>query len=54
MAIDPEIVLTDTRPNTIAPKNSNTAAMYMADRFDKAPDPTDVPNALATSLAPVP
>ena len=40
-------------PNTNAPKNSKIPAINIALRLDKAPEPTLVPKALATSLAPL-
>lgn len=36
-----------------APENSNTAAVSTACRSDRAPDPTEVPIAFATSFAPM-
>ncbi len=41
-------------PARNAPANSKIAAMTIAWRTVMAPDPTDVPIALATSLAPIP
>ncbi len=41
-------------PASTAPRNSNIAAMTTAWRRLNAREPTDVPMALATSLAPIP
>tara|TARA_R110000787_G_scaffold21174_6_gene62780 strand:+ start:763 stop:978 length:216 start_codon:yes stop_codon:yes gene_type:complete len=41
-------------PATAAPANSKIAATIIAVRTEMAPEPTDVPSALATSLAPIP
>jgi hypothetical protein len=53
LAIPPAMVLVTAAPSPIAPENSNTAAITVACRKVRAPDPTEVPKALATSLAPV-
>ena len=48
------IVLVTLPPARAAPANSKMAATMMAVRTVMAPDPTEVPSALATSLAPIP
>ena len=48
------IVLVTLTPAIKAPENSKTAAMIIAYLMLIAPDPTDVPIALATSFAPIP
>ena len=50
----PAMVFVTTRPRIIAPRNSKMAAMKMAWLRVNAPEPTDVPKALATSFEPVP
>ena len=47
------IVLVTDPPTSIAPPNSKIAATMMAFRRVSAPEPTDVPIALATSFAPI-
>ncbi len=48
------MVLVTCPPARKAPENSKTAAMMTACRTEIAPEPTDVPMALATSFAPMP
>ncbi len=48
------MVLVTWPPARKAPENSKIAAMMIALRTVMAPDPTEVPMALATSLAPTP
>ena len=48
------IVSVTCPPASAAPANSNTAAMRIAVLTVIAPEPTDVPMTLATSLAPIP
>eukprot|EP00166_Cyanidium_caldarium_P002246 ctg_225.g87 len=47
-----EMVRVTDEPKSTAPENSHTAPMASALPMDTAPVPTDVPSALATSLAP--
>ncbi len=47
------IVWLTWEPTMNAPENSNTAAVSTACRSDRAPDPTEVPIAFATSFAPM-
>lgn len=47
------IVLVTCVPISRAPENSSTAAVSTAWRMVRAPEPTEVPIALATSLAPM-
>jgi len=49
----PEMVCATGDPTKKAPANSHTAARRTALRIVSAPLPTDVPKALATSLAPM-
>ena len=48
------IVLVTCPPATAAPRNSKMAAIMIAVLTVIAPEPTDVPMTLATSLAPIP
>lgn len=48
------MVFVETRPRIIAPRNSKHAAIKIAWLRVNAPEPTEVPKALATSLEPVP
>ena len=48
------MVLVTLPPAIAAPPNSNMVAMMIAVPTVMAPEPTDVPMALATSLAPMP
>ena len=48
------MVLVTFPPAIKAPENSKIAAMIIACLILIAPDPTEVPSALATSFAPIP
>jgi hypothetical protein len=54
LAMDPATVLVTAPPRVTAPVNSKIAAMTTALHNFKVLEPTEVPKALATSLAPMP
>ena len=54
LAMEPAMVRAVGAPKSMAPKNSQTAAMMTACHSLRALLPTEVPKLLATSFAPIP